>query len=205
MKRSKDFGQISETGAGSCDILPVSKQCRMSNRAFQPTYRSGVQMEEMVASSHNKEANATPPPVATGTRSSGRRLRWIPLALAMVWLVASVIVGAELMQAETANVSAPTVPIPALSPTSEHSVYGGDAYTGIQNAASDTEHSLVDGVNQLAAFQLALAQAVAKQDSQRSSSMQSEIQKGLGFLIIGLGVLNFTVALTRASGFDRTR
>jgi uncharacterized membrane protein YidH (DUF202 family) len=73
----------------------------------------------------------------------------------------------------------------------------GDAYTGIQNAASDTEHAVVDGVNELGAFQLALQQAVAAQEARRSSHFQSQVQDGLGILIIGIGVLNFTVALTR--------
>jgi hypothetical protein len=161
-------------------------------------------MEQRVVTSDSPEENSTQSPVTTGMWGRGRWLRWIPLALAMIWLFASVFVGVRLMQDEAAKVTAPSVPTPALSPSSEHTLYGGDAYTGIQNAASDTEHSLVEGVNQLATFQLALQQAVAEQDNQRSSSMRAEMQKGLGFLIIGLAVLNFTVALTRTSGFDRT-
>jgi hypothetical protein len=166
------------------------------------TYRSGDEMEAMDLPSDAREANSTPPPVTTRTRTRGRWLRWIPLALAMLWLIASVIVGLKLIQDEPDEVSALGVPTPTLSASSEHIFYGGDAYTGIQNAASDTEHAVVEGVNQLAAFQLALQQAMAEQDSRRSSSMQSEMQKGLGFLIIGLGVLNFTVALTRTSKSD---
>ena len=81
--------------------------------------------------------------------------------------------------------------------SSERTSYGGDAYTGIQNAASDTEHAVVVGVNELATFQLALQQAIAAQDSQRSADLEAHVQDGLGFLIIGIGVLNLTVAMTR--------
>jgi len=112
-----------------------------------------------------------------------------------------VIVGVQVIQAKPAEVSALRVPTPSLSASSEHLFYGGDAYTGIQNAASDTEHAVVHGVNQLAAFQLALQRAVAEQDSQRAATTHSETQKGLGFLIIGVGVLTFTVALTRTTEF----
>src|SRR4051794_23196304 len=109
-----------------------------------PHVSRGVQMEETVATSDTEQANLARASAGTDSRRRSRWLRWIPLALAMLWLVASVIVGIGLMKDEPAKVSAPSVPTPALSATSEHSLYGGDAYTGIQNAASDTEHSLVE-------------------------------------------------------------
>jgi hypothetical protein len=154
-------------------------------------------MERTNLAPDGHEANLTPPPVTTRERGRGSRLGWVALTLATLWLIASVIVGVQVIQAKPAEVSALRVPTPSLSASSEHLFYGGDAYTGIQNAASDTEHAVVQGVNQLAAFQLALQRA----DSRRARTTHSETQKGLGFLIIGVGVLTFTVALTRTTEF----
>jgi hypothetical protein len=159
-------------------------------------------MEATNLPSDAHEASSSPPAVTNGPRRSGRWLRWIPLALAVLWLIASVIVGVQLMQHDPEEVSALDVTAPKLSASSEHVFYGGDAYTGIQNAAADTEHAVVDGVNQLGAFQLALQKAVADQENRQSASVQTEMQKGLGFLIIGVGVLNVTVALTRLRKSD---
>lgn len=164
------------------------------------TYRSGDEMEPVDFPSGAQEAKWTPPPDAT--RQRGSWLRWIPLTLATLWLIVSTIVGVKLIQSEPAEVSALNVPTPTLSASSDHVFYGGDAYTGIQNAASDTEHAVVEGVNELAKFQLALQRSVAEQDSKRSSNIQSEIQQGLGYIVIGLGVLTFIVALTRTRGFQ---
>jgi hypothetical protein len=119
------------------------------------------------------------------------------LALAVLWLIMSVVVGLKLMQDNPEAVSALDVSTPQLATSSDHVVYGGDAYSGIQNAASDTEHAVVDGVNEMAKFQLQLQQAVATEDRQRWSLMQSKIEDGFGYLVIGVGVLNLTVALTR--------
>jgi hypothetical protein len=144
-----------------------------------------------------REPNTTPPRSPAITRTRGRWIPWSTLALAVFWLIASVIAGIGLIRDDPEAASALTVSPPTLSSSSGHASYGGDAYTGIQNAASDTEHAVVNGVNKLGAFQLALQQAVAAQEARRSSHLQSQVQDGLGLLIIGIGVLNFTVALTR--------
>ena len=76
------------------------------------------------------------------------------------------------------------------------SVYGGDAYTGIQNAAAKTERAVVDGFNAELTLQRSLA--VAKWESDRQSSQR--IQQGIGVLIICMGVLTLVVAGTRRTG-----
>jgi hypothetical protein len=98
------------------------------------------------------------------------------------------------------------VTTPSLTASSELSAYGGDAYTGIQNAAAYTEQAVVNGVNELATFQLALQKAVAAEDAHHSASAQAHVEDGLGFLSIGVAVVNLTVALTRLTNArDTTR
>lgn len=126
-----------------------------------------------------------------------RWIRWVPLALAVGWLIPSVIFGLKLIQDEPSAASALNVTPPNLSAMSAHILYGGDAYSGIQNAASDTEHAVVKGTNALAAFELSLQQAAAAQDAARSANSQARIEDGLGFLLIAIAVLNCTVALGR--------
>jgi hypothetical protein len=115
----------------------------------------------------------------------------VALVIAVIWLIVSVAAGAWLIKtAGTDDQVMSPAKAPRLSATSALSAYGGDAYTGIQNAAADTEHSVVNGFNSLAAYQQALAQAKADSDLATSE----RLQQALGLLIIGLGVLTFVVA-----------
>lgn len=156
----------------------------------------------MDSPSDSQEATSTSPAVTTRRFRRGHSFHWIPLALAVLWLIGSVIAGVNLMLHDPIEDSALDVSTPSLSASSGQVSYGGDAYTGIQNAAANTESAVVDGVNELGTFELALQQAMDDQESRRSQSMQFELRNGLGFLIIGIGVLNFTVALTRSRMFD---
>jgi hypothetical protein len=126
-------------------------------------------------------------------------MRWVPVLLAVAWLVPSVMVGLHLIQdTPPASVSLSATP-PNLTASSELNSYGGDAYTGIQNAAAYTEKAVVDGVNGLATFQLDLQKELAAQDASRAADSQAHIEDGLGFLIIGVAVVYFTLAITRLS------
>lgn len=132
-------------------------------------------------------------------RQRKRWLHWVPVLIAGGWLIASVVIGVGFIQEAPESAAAVTVETPELSASSSYSFYGGDAYTGIQNAASDTEHAVVDGVNGLAEFQLALEQKLAAQEARRWAESESRLHDALGFSIIGLGVLTFVVALGRAT------
>lgn len=82
---------------------------------------------------------------------------------------------------------------PVVTSEAERSVYGGDVYTGIQNAAADTEQAVVAGTNSLAVQ----AQGLADSSAGFNQALLNHIQQGLAVLIVGVGILNFTVALSR--------
>jgi hypothetical protein len=124
-------------------------------------------------------------------------MHWLPLLLAVAWLIPSVLVGLNLIQDKPNRAESISVTTPSLTASSDLVTYGGDAYTGIQNAAAYTEKAVVDGTNELAAFQLDLAKAEAAADARRSASNQARLEDGLGFLIIGVAVVNLTIALSR--------
>jgi hypothetical protein len=126
------------------------------------------------------------------TRGSSFRpaLPIVAIAIASVWLVASLAVGFVVITGGQAGDPVTASP-PQLSSLTQQQFYGGDAYTGIQNAAADTQNAVVSGVNQLGEFQpeLARSQAASAEAGARS------IRLGLGFLVIGVGVAVFTSAL----------
>ena len=71
----------------------------------------------------------------------------------------------------------------------QHIEYGGDAYTGIQNAAAETEQAVVEQTNTLAG--LAAAQV------NEQTAEWNRLWTALGLLIMLLGGINFVVALQR--------
>lgn len=134
----------------------------------------------------------TTPVVPVRRRSAARTLS---LVLATVWLAVSVAVGVWLFTGVKTSAIQLNATKPNLSAQSANSAYGGDAYTGIQNAASDTEHAVVDSANGLSQFSQELAESSATLDR----ALSNRLQQGLGILIIGVGVLTFIVALSRTS------
>ncbi|GCD88573.1 hypothetical protein [Nocardioides sp. LS1] len=129
-----------------------------------------------------------PPPLPPAPAASPRPARPAPdkgLILAGAWLACSIVVGLWLMISShsIASDEVRLAPIPGTSTTS----YGGDAYTGIQNAAANT----VNGVRALARFDSVQAR-VERRESSRTNV-------GIGFIVIGIGVANFNVALMRRS------
>ena len=122
---------------------------------------------------------------------------WLPLVLAVLWAVPSVMVGLDLIQDTPSAAVSLTASAPNLSSTSEELAYGGDAFTGIQNAAAETEKAVVDGFNQLGTFQLELQKSTAEQQARQAASSQARLEDGLGWILIALAVVNLTVAVGR--------
>ena len=133
-------------------------------------------------------------PVESTSPRKGRTLiQGVSLVLASLWLIASIVVGAVLMLGGPTQPADSTTTLPNLTSSATKELYGGDAYTGIQNAAADTENAVVKGTNGLAQLQLSIAQSQAAADKGAAKNLEF----GLGFLIIGVGVLTFTSALQR--------
>lgn len=136
----------------------------------------------------------TPDPAPRPARSPWT---WVPLVLALLWSIPSVIVGVNLITDSPSPTVSVQASAPNLSSNAEEIAYGGDAYTGIQNAAAETEKAVVDGFNQLGTFQLALQRSVAEQQARNAAASQAHVEDGLGWLLISLAVVNLTVALGR--------
>jgi len=117
----------------------------------------------------------------------------IPMILASVWLLVSIVVGLILMTGGPNKSGDVRATLPSLSSSASRSAYGGDAYTGIQNAAADTENAVIASANSLAQLELTLAQAT----SQSAAASGKNTQFGIGFLIIALAVGIFVLTLRR--------
>lgn len=136
--------------------------------------------------SHPTQPIPTMPPPLPPARTATPPARSAPdkgLILAGAWLACSIVVGLWLM-ISSHSIASDEVrlgPIPGTSTTS----YGGDAYTGIQNAAANT----ANGVRALARFDSVQAR-IERRESSRTNI-------GIGFIVIGIGVANFNVALMR--------
>ncbi|MFL6239073.1 MAG: hypothetical protein ACJ735_06235 [Actinomycetes bacterium] len=137
-----------------------------------------------------------PDPSPTQPTTRGRELRTFLLVLATVWLIASVGAGVWLFTSTKADAVHLRATRPTLTAQSTHDSYGGDAYTGIQNTASDTEHAVVEGSNELAG----VSQELADSSAEFNRTLAKRVQQGLGVLVIGVGLLNFTLALKCSAG-----
>jgi hypothetical protein len=163
------------------------------------------------------EANPQPPQPTVGlvtSRRDGRGLRVAGLALAGLLLGVSLATGIWLI---VVGGRAPALTMPGgsgpislgatradLTAVSKLQIYGGDAYTGIQNAAADTEHSVVDGVNALAAeigdldnARATFDRDVATATAQAHQKQLAHLSIGVGVAVVGIGIATFTVALFR--------
>ncbi len=103
--------------------------------------------------------------------------------VAGLWLVCSLAVGLWLM-ASSHSIAGHDVKLHPTALTNSQA-YGGDAYTGIQNATANTANN----VRALAAFQNTNARI------ERRVSSRANI--GIGFIVISIGVVNFNMALRR--------
>jgi hypothetical protein len=107
--------------------------------------------------------------------------------------MASIAAGSWLIVGAVEEPEPSGVAVPSLSVSSSEELYGGDAYTGIQNAAVATEQAVVEGMNEM--FDLAVQ--LESSSSESSARHMSRLTIGLGVLIIGIGVLNFNIAVQR--------
>jgi hypothetical protein len=118
-------------------------------------------------------------------RGEARRSLDASLVVAALWLACSLAVGLWLM-ISSHSIASHDVGIGHLEGTNSAS-YGGDAYTGIQNAGADTANA----VKALAKFDDANAR-IGRRVSSRANI-------GIGFIVISLGVGNLNMALRRRS------
>jgi hypothetical protein len=118
-----------------------------------------------------------------GSRKRTNHTQVVSLGIATAWLVAS-----TLGEPEASNVSAPS-----LSTSSSEELYGGDAYTGIQNAGVATERAIVDGMNEMYGLLVDLDASSAE----TKATDMSRVTIGLAVLIFGIGVVNFNIAFQR--------
>lgn len=118
-----------------------------------------------VPSAAESLAKPAPGPISRGDM--------IALACTAIWMIAMVIIGISLVSASSPQINGPT--------PFDYEAYGGDAYTGIQNAAVDTAATVAEAANaQLAAM--------------------DQIQHGLGWLLIASGLIVFTLVYQRYVG-----
>jgi len=108
-------------------------------------------------------------------------------------LLVSAIAFALWLTTEAPEVSPNSATRPDLSASADYSVYGGDAYTGIQNAAVDTEVAVIAGAN-------ALSELAIELDAERAAAVADQwhhLWVALAALIVTVGAVNFNVALQR--------
>ena len=115
----------------------------------------------------------------------------LPLLVAVAVLLGSLVGAVWLVAAAPEAVDGPTAkPIEA---SAEYSAYGGDAYTGIQNAAADTANAVVLGSNTTADLLSAIYDESAAADARR----WAHLYRALAVLLVLLGVANVGRTLQR--------
>lgn len=134
-------------------------------------------------------------------------VRTVSVITSATWLVASLTIGIIVMIPrgdDFDTIQTLTRTENDLSARSYRSAYGGDAYTGIQNAASDTEGAVVDGANRtaerLANVEGSIVASANSLGARLDSSTQQTnmIRLGLGAVVISVGALPLAV-ITRRS------
>lgn len=139
-----------------------------------------------------------PPPAPFRPRRSSVRavvaVNVLSLILATALLVASVLAGFWLIDSAP---DAPRTPTASeLSAVAAHEYYGGDAYTGIQNAAADTENAVVVGANELAE----LASELQETQLEADAAWWTHLWTALAALIVVIAAANFINVLQRCVG-----
>lgn len=174
----------------------------MSESMYSPAAPEGIAQEtatQIPEFSNHGQVPVAPKKTRSLAMNKADLFRWIALAVACVWLVASVVIGMEIMKGSSSASPSLSATMPQLTPSAKRMSYGGDAYTGIQNAAAETENSVIKSANGLAELAVDLENASADYNRGLVQDAVSPLAKGLGFLIIGVGVVNFTIALSRVS------
>ncbi|MDQ1106323.1 hypothetical protein QE364_003178 [Nocardioides zeae] len=123
---------------------------------------------------------------ASNRRRSGGILSAISLALAAVLLVGSLLAAKWVVEEAPGGRASGYQDVAS---TSSYEFYGGDAYTGIQNTAADTEHTVANATNALG--EVARAQASAANDR------WEHLWAALAILLVVIGAANFVLSLQR--------
>ncbi|MEO6471878.1 MAG: hypothetical protein ABIR57_08225 [Aeromicrobium sp.] len=121
----------------------------------------------------------------------------VSLVLAALLLAASIAFGLWLVNSSPRVDRSPTAAQLTSSATRES--YGGDAYTGMQNAAADTENAVVEGTNAITDN----ASALVRAQQQGENALWNHLWKGLAVLIIVLAASNFIRVLQGCSRTGR--
>ncbi len=137
-------------------------------------------------------------------RNRGQKVAaWVATVAAAAWLAVSAVIGAGMVSPDAQGSVPLSDHMVTISSTSYRQAYGGDAYTGIQNAASDTEHAVVAASNANVEALEAIGRALAVRQGVTSDSVTA----ATGWLLISIGVstflvvfsLNFRTLLTKRS------
>jgi hypothetical protein len=143
----------------------------------------------------------TPAPEHATSAADARRRRGSAVNLTSL-ILAALLLGASLAFGAWLIASAPEAPrapyVLDLASLAERSSYGGDAYTGMQNAAADTENSLVAGTNKM----IGLASALQENQLEADAAWWGHLSKGLAALVVAIAAGNFITVLQR---FGTTR
>ena len=149
-------------------------------------------------------APPTPQPVTPVNTLKGRPRRGrapvmnlISLVLSALLLAATVAAGMWLISTAPGVPQSPTAQ--RLSSSAARSFYGGDAYTGIQNAAADTENSVVAAANASANH----ASTLQASQLDAEAAWWGHLWKGLSALIIVIAAGNFITTLQRFGSAQR--
>ncbi|OKL47895.1 hypothetical protein BSR29_05250 [Boudabousia liubingyangii] len=134
-------------------------------------------------------------------------LNILTIVLSSVWLIASVVGSVMIFSAEEVDDSPVSrISQTVIEPESQHAFYGGDAYTGIQQAASDTEHTVATSANAIQKVNLDIVAWQTRTQSKALAIANRPTQLGLGFVVLGLGIVPFLFSLNSlASVIARTK
>lgn len=134
-------------------------------------------------------------PARRKKKSQGQVAKYASLILSAIWLVAALSVGISLLiPVEMPDPSMKGAGDP-LASISYRQAYGGDAYTGIQNAASDTENAVVRAGNALLENDRSLANGIVVAQRQTVLRSATPIQRAAALLVIGSGITPFVLVL----------
>lgn len=118
-------------------------------------------------------------------------LRALPLLLATLGLIGSVVAAVWLTSAVPSHAGVPDTEL--LTAQGDYETYGGDAYTGIQNAAADTEVAVIEAGN----ASMEQARENLATQLEQAGEQWRHLYTVLAMLVVAVGLATFTLALQR--------
>ncbi|MFT0763078.1 hypothetical protein VRY54_08480 [Actinomyces sp. F1_1611] len=158
-----------------------------------PTTGSQLPGEPMGGSAEHLEPD--PGPEVGARARSGRAVDQFLQVGAVVILALCLAAGAWIAFGSVAQPSLGPIPYQQLNQHTAMQAYGGDAYTGIQNAAADTANAVTNGVNSLNQTQVAAARAAADYQGELLAAQFAPLRYGVAVIIVAAGLINLTVTL----------